>query len=84
MRTPEGYDDETGQTRNMKTADTIAGLYYVYGVEHSFSAGQYTQRLMSYMEDTLTFGLFRQVLESDIPTTSVVTNSPGLTFGDIT
>ena len=65
MRTPESYDDATGQTRNMIHADTISGLFAVYGVEHIFSSGMYTQTLMTYMEDTVSFGLMRSVLATD-------------------
>lgn len=62
MRTPEGYDENTGQTRNMVEADTIAGIYMVVGVEHVFSNGMFTQTLIAYMEDTLSFGFIRTLV----------------------
>ena len=62
MRTPEGYDENTGQTRNMIEADTIAGIYMVVGVEHVFSNGMFTQTLIAYMEDTLSFGFIKTLV----------------------
>ena len=62
MRTPEGYDENTGQTPNMVEADTIAGIYMVVGVEHIFQNGMFTQTLIAYMEDTMSFGLIRTLV----------------------
>ena len=46
----------------MVEADTIAGIYMVVGVEHVFSNGMFTQTLIAYMEDTLSFGFIRTLV----------------------
>lgn len=62
MKTPNEVDDNTGQMPNMVYADTIAGTYFVYGVESVFSNGQFTQTLRAYQDETLPFGLIKSIL----------------------